>query len=211
MKTLSHFLAFISKATNLTLQNIGVINNISLVMPNFALHAEPQNVRESMFCDSDSKMSTSCLPGTKFCHCIHRLKVKRNSIVELLLIDIQDGLTHPFHLHGHKFFVMEMGAFLTPTTSQAIRVNGVKRRNRNKQPVHRDTVLVPNKGFVRLKFRADNPGFWLAHCHFEWHLAIGMGFILQVGELDEMPKPPEHFATCRNYLPTKINKVSIEN
>jgi FtsP/CotA-like multicopper oxidase with cupredoxin domain len=32
---------------------------------------------------------------------------------------------------------------------------------------------MPFSGYVRLRFRANNPGFWLFHCHFDWHLPIG--------------------------------------
>lgn len=178
-------------------------------MPNFALMSEPWNVKEEMFCDTQNKMSKTCVNETMFCHCIHRLKVKLNSIVELVLIDIQDGLTHPFHLHGHKFFVMEMGSLdMKTTSSQSIRTNGIPvSKNLNKRPVHKDTVLVPNRGYVRVRFRANNPGFWLAHCHFEWHLAIGMGFILQVGEIEDLPKPPENFAKCHSFMPNSMNKL----
>jgi hypothetical protein len=44
-------------------------------------------------------------------------------------------------------------------------------------------------------------GFWLMHCHFEWHMAVGMGLVLQVGETSQMLKPPPNFPKCGNYLP----------
>lgn len=44
-------------------------------------------------------------------------------------------------------------------------------------------------------------GFWLLHCHYEWHLAIGMGLFLQVGEISEMVKAPNDFPQCDNYIP----------
>lgn len=71
---------------------------------------------------------------------------------------------------------------------------------KNKNPPLKDTVLIPNPGYVRLRFLADNPGFWLGHCHFDWHLGIGMSVIFQVGEIDEMEKRPENFNSCHNVL-----------
>ena len=47
-------------------------------------------------------------------------------------------------------------------------------------PPQKDTIPVPDAGFVVLRFKADNPGFWFVHCHYAWHNHIGMGFILQV-------------------------------
>ena len=42
-------------------------------------------------------------------------------------------------------------------------------------------------------------GFWIVHCHFEWHLAIGMSFVVQIGEIEDMVKPPKDFPKCGNY------------
>jgi FtsP/CotA-like multicopper oxidase with cupredoxin domain len=47
-------------------------------------------------------------------------------------------------------------------------------------PPLKDTVAVPDGGFVVLRFWADNPGYWLFHCHIEWHEHVGMGVIIQV-------------------------------
>ncbi len=32
-------------------------------------------------------------------------------------------------------------------------------------PVRKDTVVVPPGGYAVIRFVADNPGVWLAHCH----------------------------------------------
>ena len=50
-----------------------------------------------------------------------------------------------------------------------------------KNPILKDTVSVPDAGFTLIRFLADNPGFWLFHCHMLWHSHIGMALILQVG------------------------------
>ena len=31
--------------------------------------------------------------------------------------------------------------------------------------LQRTTVLVPADGYVVIRFKADNPGLWLLHCH----------------------------------------------
>jgi iron transport multicopper oxidase len=71
-------------------------------------------------------------------------------------------------LHGHAFQVVsrseeEAGAYdasTAPPTPQT--------------PMRRDTVLVRPNGNVVLRFKADNPGIWLFHCHIEWHVASGL-------------------------------------
>lgn len=47
-------------------------------------------------------------------------------------------------------------------------------------PPFKDTVIVPDSGFVILRFLADNPGYWLLHCHMSWHNHLGMGLVIKV-------------------------------
>lgn len=42
-------------------------------------------------------------------------------------------------------------------------------------------------------------GFWFFHCHIDFHAEIGMGIILQVGEISQMPKPPYKFPKCGDW------------
>lgn len=114
------------------------------------------------------------------------------------------GIVHPIHLHGHQFIVTEMkniksrDEVFKPT--RRVDYTG-------HPPIYKDTIIVPNPGFARIKFRADNPGFWFLHCHFEYHLALGMGLVLQVGEIDQMVKPPAGFPRCYNFQPKLFNKL----
>lgn len=49
-------------------------------------------------------------------------------------------------------------------------------------------------GHIVLRFKLDNPGLWLMHCHVLWHQAVGMGIVVQVGNVTEttMAKAGEH-------------------
>lgn len=157
----------------MNLNNAGSFNNIQLTLPHFSLLSQPEEIDEKIFCDAKHKKNKTCIANSEICRCIHRIKVKLGSIVELLLIDVDDSLTHPFHLHGHKFFVMDMSILNETITAKEIIRNGINSRTTSESPPFKDTILIPNPGYVRVRFRADNPGFWLGHCHFDWHLAIG--------------------------------------
>lgn len=140
-----------------------------MITPPYPLLSQKSFYNESIFCDS--KNPKNCIQNSSVCQCIHRLKVKLNSIVELVLIDLNDPFTHPFHLHGHKFHVMDMGILDKNLTMDDILRNGIDRPERfPKNPSLKDTIQVPNAGYARIKFRADNPGFWIGHCHFDYHL-----------------------------------------
>ncbi|EDO64011.1 AGAP008732-PA [Anopheles gambiae str. PEST] len=193
----------------LTLNNIGVTNNISMVFPDFPLLTQPELIGgDGMFCNNTHRPAR-CKPHHA-CFCLHRLKVALNDVVEMSLIDdaeVVRDLYHPFHLHGHRFIVTGMGQ-LPQFGTQSEKVDFVERARRysrtmpsDHNPPYKDTVSVPSRGYTRIRFRADNPGFWLVHCHFEWHLGIGMSFVLQVGELDEMKQAPKDFPRCGSYKP----------
>ncbi|KZO91089.1 multicopper oxidase [Calocera viscosa TUFC12733] len=93
-------------------------------------------------------------------------------MIELYIYN-SDSNSHPFHLHGHKFQVVAMSQDITsddPTVNQPL-VEG------QDNPARRDTLMIPAGGSVNIRFRADNPGTWMFHCHIEWHLEAGLAVI----------------------------------
>jgi FtsP/CotA-like multicopper oxidase with cupredoxin domain len=88
-----------------------------------------------------------------------QVRVKPGQRVALKFIN-ETGMSHPMHLHGHSF--------------QVIEING-----KSLQGALRDTVLVPPKTNVTVAFDANNPGTWYVHCHILWHLAAGMATLVQ--------------------------------
>ncbi|XP_055854376.1 uncharacterized protein LOC129918065 [Episyrphus balteatus] len=191
---------------NLTI--VGAVNNLSLVFPASPPLTQPKDIDESQYCD-EYHWPKHCI-GNRLCSCIHRIKIRRNSIVELVIVDESTAvgrMHHPFHLHGYRFMVTALGQHplgLPMTVARAMqmeRQKGLPRSYRNDRPPFKDTVSIPSCGFAVVRFRASNPGYWLMHCHYEWHLAIGMGLILQVGNQNQMVSPPKDFPKCKNYVP----------
>ena len=82
------------------------------------------------------------------------LSVRQGERVEIEMINRTD-MSHPMHLHGHTFQVVEI---------DGQRIDGPMR----------DTVLVPVNGRVAIAFDADNPGRWAFHCHNLYHMNAGM-------------------------------------
>ncbi|KAE9550628.1 hypothetical protein FO519_006171 [Halicephalobus sp. NKZ332] len=65
---------------------------------------------------------------------------------------------------------------------------------------NRDTVQVPMGGYIVIRFRADNPGWWYSHCHLMLHQMAGMAFAMKFGEHEQMPIPPINFPhDCGDY------------
>lgn len=94
------------------------------------------------------------------------MTVKQGERIELVFRN-RTMMSHPMHLHGHRFQVTEIDG-------EAI------------DGAYRDTVLVMPGSTVKVQFDADNPGHWMMHCHILWHEAAGM---LGIIEYEGLPKP----------------------
>lgn len=44
-------------------------------------------------------------------------------------------------------------------------------------------------------------GYWLFHCHIDFHVEVGMALVFKFGENEDMPPTPVNFPTCGSYSP----------
>ncbi|KAG1337856.1 laccase-17 [Cocos nucifera] len=115
--------------------------------------------------------------------------------VELVMQDtsIQGAESHPLHLHGHNFYIVGQGFGNYDPVNDPAKFNLV-------DPIERNTAGVPSGGWVAIRFRADNPGVWLMHCHFDVHLSWGltMAWVVNDGALpgQKLPPPPSNLPKC---------------
>ncbi|KAJ2237238.1 ferroxidase fet3 [Coemansia sp. RSA 1722] len=84
--------------------------------------------------------------------------------VEVAIFNL-DVNSHPFHLHGHNFFIMVRGT---------MDKNPKNRLAAAKYPMRRDSITVPPQSYAIVRFRADNPGVWMFHCHMQFHKEQGL-------------------------------------
>lgn len=84
---------------------------------------------------------------------------------------------------------------------QALDQQGKLKRRLLRAP-QKDTVTVPDGGYTIIRFVANNPGYWLFHCHIEFHAEIGMALVFKVGTHDQMAPVPRGFPTCYDYIPS---------
>jgi len=181
------------------------LNHISLKFPNVALLPSRYEVDDSMFCNETSLAAKGIDCKKEFCHCHHVLQVPLGAVVEVIIVD--EGFAyeanHPFHLHGNAFRVVgleRLGENVSIETVKQLDRFGLLKRNLNTAPV-KDTVTIPDGGYTIIRFEAINPGFWLFHCHIEFHAEIGMALVIKVGDNDQMVKAPKNFPTCHDYMP----------
>lgn len=175
------------------------INHLSFKFPSFPLLSQRDQIDESMFCANQT--TDSCNNG--YCECTNVVKVPLHAVVELIIIDegVAYDANHPFHLHGHPFRVVAMervGKTLTREDVIEMDANGLIHRNLESAPL-KDTVTVPDGGFTIIRFHATNPGYWLFHCHIEFHVETGMAMVFKVGEHEDMLPVPANFPKCNDY------------
>lgn len=88
-----------------------------------------------------------------------QLAVAQGDLVSLTIVN-RGHLDHPMHLHGGAFQVLAFNG--QPVAGQLVK----------------DTVLVDPGNSITIGFRADNPGWWMLHCHELHHAAGGMDTLL---------------------------------
>ena len=167
-------------------------------------------------CEYSQEIET---PGRR---CLHVYTIN-SEIVEMVFMNLLDrkqavgsGQAHPIHLHGHHFQVIHIGygnCNGTISTCQHPDITCENERNNcdtnvtwsdgrlnygrgNLTPPEKDTVIVPVGGYVVIRFRADNPGWWFLHCHIEPHQLEGMTMVVREGS---PPSAPELFPKCGSF------------
>jgi FtsP/CotA-like multicopper oxidase with cupredoxin domain len=88
--------------------------------------------------------------------------------------------------HGYEFYILsvetetQFGGFnpFDPDAEDLVKHKNVW------NPLRKDTVYVPPRGFAILQFPLNNDGLWLFHCHVLLHQAAGMGIVLHIGDID---------------------------
>ncbi|XP_006460625.1 laccase-7 [Agaricus bisporus var. bisporus H97] len=126
--------------------------------------------------------------------------VQRNKTIQLNIPTGLIGGPHPFHLHGHEFWVVK--------TAESDEYNF-------DNPVVRDTVSagLNENGYVSIRFRTDNPGPWILHCHIDFHLRDGLAIVFAEDPADtdaaNSPRPAAWDQLCPTWdaLPESVKNA----
>ncbi|XP_014284391.1 uncharacterized protein [Halyomorpha halys] len=175
-----------------------LINNISFVSPPSPLISQLDDIPEDLLCPEKCETIEK-----KPRSCTNVYSIPFGALVDLIILDTGDrsGFNHPFHLHGYNFYILEMGVFSEDTSVELISCSKKLKEddlNLKLRPM-RDTISVPAGGYVLVRFIADNPGFWILHCHFAFHLEAGMAAVLKIGDKCHLPPTPSNFPRCGNF------------
>ncbi|KAK7221715.1 hypothetical protein V2G26_009718 [Clonostachys chloroleuca] len=133
--------------------------------------------------------------------------LEKGEIVQLVVNNLDTG-RHPFHLHGHAF----QSIHRSDEDGGLWEDSPVAEADLPKTPMRRDTLVIYPSGNVVLRFRADNPGVWLFHCHIEWHVVSGLIATFVESPLDlqkTITIPEDHLDICQKQnIATKGNAAA---
>ncbi|CAO1614394.1 unnamed protein product [Parajaminaea phylloscopi] len=144
--------------------NYAAFNNVTFVMP------QTPTLYTALSMTNETKNPAIYGPDSQ------ALVTKHLDMVQVVIYN-WDANPHPFHLHGHQFQLVKktMDVLSTdPEVNPPLNETALALGN----PMRRDTVTVPSGGAAYLRFRSDNPGAWLLHCHIDFHLTAGLALVV---------------------------------
>ncbi|BGP10757.1 ferroxidase fet3 [Rhodotorula toruloides] len=104
--------------------------------------------------------------------------LNHGDVLDLMVINF-DANAHPFHLHGFSYQLTRLAMDVTSDDPALNPPHTLGAKN----PMRRDTIIIPAGGAVNLAVRADNPGAWIFHCHIQWHMEAGLAVVFMVDPL----------------------------
>ncbi|XP_033190587.2 uncharacterized protein LOC117157042 isoform X2 [Bombus vancouverensis nearcticus] len=197
------------------------VNNATFTYPSSPLLTQGADVSEETMCSSTpdeddarvennetaSLSSRRCrrsdATASDVCECVHVRYIPLGATVEIILLD-QGGLDDlVYHLHGYTFYVVGARKFGRSVSLQELKSLDDRGQllSRNLDcTVAKDTVVVPKFGAVALRFKADNPGYWMLRDEHAAEWTRGLDVILQVGHTSDMVPAPEDFPKCGSFV-----------
>ncbi|XP_022097719.1 laccase-1-like isoform X2 [Acanthaster planci] len=175
------------------------LNDITYYFPTSPVLSQFGDLPENIFCNQSDFPQGECA-GEKLCSCVHTINVGEKERIEVILVNSDDfGVLHPMHLHGQQFEVVAMERMegVTIPLVRELLANGSILRNNNGP--RKDVIIVPDMGYTIFQFQGWNPGWWIFHCHIEFHLEMGMALLFNVH--GDVPQVPAAFPTCGVWPP----------
>ncbi|KAK0077223.1 hypothetical protein PV326_010199 [Microctonus aethiopoides] len=184
------------------------VNNATFTYPSSPLLTQSSDVPDEMMCSENApKISTNrcrrSISGVTTCECVNTKQIPLGSTVEIIFLDQVGRDDLVYHLHGYNFYIVGARKFnygqsmdeLKKLNKRGILFN----RNLNSPPL-KDTVVIPKFSAVAIRFKADNPGYWILRDENSIEWTRGMDIILQVGEPSDMVPPPQDFPKCGSFV-----------
>ncbi|XP_013112818.2 uncharacterized protein LOC106090989 isoform X1 [Stomoxys calcitrans] len=167
------------------------MDDITFSMPKVSLLQTRNLGIGKFFCNRTQHMQMGFNCQKRHCRCTNVIGPMPVFQMIEMVISSRSNTAHPIHLHGFTFQVVGMGVLgkdKIDKVQEIDRKNPLPRRT-SKAPL-KDTVQVPAYGYTIIRFYANNPGYWILHCHISIHSESGMAAIIKVGDDVQMKMCP---------------------
>eukprot|EP00092_Neocalanus_flemingeri_P037131 GFUD01040419.1.p1 GENE.GFUD01040419.1~~GFUD01040419.1.p1 ORF type:complete len:1080 (-),score=178.77 GFUD01040419.1:196-3435(-) len=156
-----------------------------------------------------SRCTTTTPTGSECQHVLNE-PFRPGYMTEIVLINNHNQTAaHPIHKHGGWYWVVGEGKYDDNVTVNLKFIkdqDGISPLPRNfVKPPAKDTIQVPQKGYVIVRTKLDNAGTWIFHCHINFHVTIGMAMVLQIGEFGKPAWEGQDW--CTGHLTKNKNDV----
>ncbi|KAK6625524.1 hypothetical protein RUM43_005823 [Polyplax serrata] len=182
---------------------VGQVNNVTMMLPSSPLISQGQEIRSDYFCNENVIPERCRKSDENVCECIHLVSVPLNAVVELVLVN-QDNRDHVFHLHGYSFHVIGTSQLtepdITPSAIKKLDSLGKLVRRNFEYPIVKDTAAVMAGSLVVLRFKADNPGYWMLDEEYSPNWFRGMSLVFKVGKKYDLSPVPNNFPRCGDWV-----------
>ncbi|XP_041977643.1 laccase-1-like [Aricia agestis] len=179
------------------------INGKNFLYPNVPLLLKPQEVLPE----------SSCLVGEEADHkdpqCVQTINAKANETIELILVNEGFGSndSYTFHMHGYSMQVLttwQSPAGMALSKEEFMKLDTEGKITRNVlNPPNKDTIHVPNKGFVIVRIKTDVGGSWLLECRSCGLSALPVAVLINVQQT--IPKlVVDSLPPCSGYKPADV-------
>ena len=174
------------------------VNGFNFILPPVPPQTQNKEFYEQAhICDT----SSGCNSNGVDCLCTHEITIPFDKTVQFVFS--ATGAPHPIHLHGHSFFVVDIGyPKYDPITGFKTERNIYEPKEHciTHTTVRKDTVIVPADGYVVINFISNNPGYWFLHCHIEAHQLEGMAVLVNEAPIEQKwLEVPEGLNKCGNF------------
>ncbi|XP_033124910.1 laccase-7-like [Anneissia japonica] len=181
---------------------IAQMNEISFLLPPSPPLTQYDDLSEKQFCTKETTFRTKNCTA-EYCECTQIIEVDLGDVVELIVVNEASiiPLSHSIHLHGYHFRFIGKGKIGDTTTVEEVKAMD-KAGNLTRKlhgAVRKDTFVVDDGGYAIIRFHADNPGWWMFHCHLVTDFKLGMGVLIKVGEQSDLPEIPPNFPRCGSF------------
>ena len=181
-------------------------NDVSFRIDTFDKKGRPflsdgDNLDPNEFCHNAGRPNGADMgPQTDTCYNI--IDINIHDIVDFFIIN-PDTTIHMLHMHGYHYRVLAEGNFgphqkISNYAKYLQKLDASHSITRNfDYPVKKDTLQARNNGWQLIRIHANNPGYWITHCHIAIHQIEGMNFVIKVGNRTDWNIPNSgSFPTC---------------